>query len=76
MHSYLVDNGELLLTPKGREEMLADIRRIQELFRKADEIVESLVDRYLAEHDVDLDEVTRQLDTLFIDDGGSRQESE
>ena len=29
------------------------------------------MDRYLAEHDVDLEEVTRQLDTLFIDDGES-----
>ena len=76
VHSYLVDKGELLLTPKGREEMLADIRRIQKSFRKADEIVESLVDRYLAEHDVDLEEVTRQLDTLFIDDGGPHRESE
>ena len=76
VHSYLVDKGELLLTPKGRDEILTDIRRIQNLFRKADEIVESLVDRYLAEHDVDLDEITRQLDTLWIDDGGSEQESE
>ena len=76
VHTYLVDKGELLLTPEGRSEMLADIRRIQDLFRKADEIVESLVDRYLSEHEVDLDEVTRQLDTLWIDDGGSPEQSE
>jgi hypothetical protein len=76
VHSYLVDKSELLLTPKGRDEMLADIKRIQILFRKADEIVESLVDRYLAEHEVDLDEITRELDTLWIDDGGSEQDSE
>jgi hypothetical protein len=76
VHSYLVDKSELLLTPKGRDEMLADIKRIQNLFRKADEIVESLVDRYLAEHEVDLDEITRELDTLWIDDGGSEQDSE
>lgn len=74
VHSYLVDKGELLLTPKGREEMLVDIRRIQNLLRKADEIVESLVDRYLAEYQVDLDEITRQLDTLWIDDGAAQQE--
>jgi uncharacterized protein YutE (UPF0331/DUF86 family) len=76
VHTYLVDKGELLLTPEGRSEMLADIRRIQDLFRKADEIVESLVDRYLSEHEVDLDEITRQLDTLWIDDGGSPEQSE
>jgi uncharacterized protein YutE (UPF0331/DUF86 family) len=76
VHSYLVDKGELLLTPEGRTEMLRDIRRIQNLLRKADEIVESLVDRYLAEHDVDLEEITRQLDTLWIDDGQAGQESD
>ena len=76
VHTYLVDKGELLLTPEGRSEMLVDIRRIQNLLRKADEIVESLVDRYLSEHEVDLDEVTRQLDTLWIDDGGLQEQSE
>lgn len=75
VHNYLVDKSESLLTPKGRDEMLADIRRIQNLLRKADEIVESLVDRYLAEHEVDLDVIAKELDSLWIDDGGSEQES-
>lgn len=75
VHTYLVDNSEKLLTPKGRDEMLADIERFQKLLRKADEIVESLVDRYLSEHDVDLEEITRQLDSLWIDDGETSQES-
>ena len=68
VHSFLIDKGELLITPQGRAEVLADIRRMQESLRKADEIVESLVDRYLVEHDADLDEITRQLDTLWIQD--------
>jgi len=67
VHNYLVDKGELLLTPDGRVEMLADIRRIQASLRKADEIVESLVDRYLVENDADLDEITKQLDTLWVE---------
>jgi len=70
VHSYLVDNGEQLFTPEGRAEMLEDIVRMQELFKKADSIVESLVDRYLSEHNVDLEEITRQLDSFWIDDGG------
>ncbi len=74
-HSYLIDKGELLLTREGRAEMLADIRRIQDLLRKADEIVESLVDRYLVEHDADLEEITKQLDSLWIEDGGVAGES-
>jgi uncharacterized protein YutE (UPF0331/DUF86 family) len=69
VHSFLIDKGELLLTPEGREQVLADIRHIQTSLRKADEIVESLVDRYLVEYDADLDEITRQLDTLWIQDG-------
>ena len=72
VHSYLVDKGEQIFTPEGRTEMLEDIKRIQELFRKADTIVESLVDRYLSEHNVDLDEITKQLDSLWIDDGGTQ----
>ena len=76
VHTYLVDNSEKLLTPKGRNEMLADIERFQKLLRKADEIVESLVDRYLSEHAVDLEEITRQLDSLWIDDGEPSQESD
>lgn len=75
VHSYLVDKGEQLFTPEGRSEMLEDIKRIQELFRKADAIVESLVDRYLTENNVDLDEITKQLDSLWIDDGGNAPES-
>ena len=75
VHSYLVDKGELLLTREGRAEMLADIRRIQDLLRKADEIVESLVDRYLVENDTDLEEITKQLDSLWIEDGGVAGES-
>lgn len=66
VHDYLIDKGELLLTPDGRAEMLSDIRRIQASLRKADEIVESLVDRYLVENDADLDEITKQLDTLWV----------
>ncbi|NIV49698.1 MAG: DUF86 domain-containing protein [Gammaproteobacteria bacterium] len=76
VHSYLVDKSELLLTPEGRKEMLKDIRRVQNLLRKADDIIESLVDRYLAEHEVDLDEITRQLDTLWIEDGGLQNNAE
>lgn len=68
VHSFLIDNGEQLLTPEGRAQMLTDIRRMQTSIRKADEIVESLVDRYLVEYDADLDEITRQLDTLWIQD--------
>jgi len=67
VHNYLVDNSESLLTPDGRTEMLSDIRRMQASLRKADEIVESLVDRYLVENDADLDEITKQLDTLWVE---------
>lgn len=68
VHSYLIDKGEMLLTREGRSEMLADIRRIQDSLRKADEIVESLVDRYLVENNADLDEITKQLDSLWVED--------
>lgn len=68
VHNYLIDKGELLLTQEGRSEMLADIQRMQALLRKADEIVESLVDRYLVENDADLEEITKQLDTLWVED--------
>lgn len=71
VHSYLIDKGEMLLTREGRSEMLADIRRIQTSLRKADEIVESLVDRYLVENNADLDEITRQLDSLWVEDDGA-----
>jgi hypothetical protein len=67
VHNYLIDRGELLLTSEGRAEMLAEIRRMQASLRKADEIVESLVDRYLVENNADLDEITKQLDTLWIE---------
>jgi uncharacterized protein YutE (UPF0331/DUF86 family) len=67
VHNYLIDKGTLLLTSDGRAEMLADIRRMQASLRKADEIVESLVDRYLVEHNADLEEITNQLDTLWIE---------
>jgi len=68
VHNYLIDKGELLLTREGRTEMLADIQRIQALLRNADEIVESLVDRYLVENDADLEEITKQLETLWVED--------
>lgn len=74
VHSFLVDKGEQLITPEGRAEVLAEIRRMQASLWKADEIVESLVDRYLAEHDADLDEITRQLDSLWIQDDAKSDE--
>ena len=73
VHDYLIDKGELLLTSEGRAEMLADIRRMQASLRKADEIVESLVDRYLVENNADLEEITKQLDTLWIEGDGTSQ---
>ena len=73
VHNYLIDKGALLLTSDGRAEMLADIRRMQASLRKADEIVESLVDRYLVEYDADLEEITKQLDTLWIEPDGTSQ---
>ena len=76
VHSYLIDKGDLLLTPDGRVELLADIKRMQDLLMKADEIVESLVDRYLVEYDADVEEITRQLDSLWVEDGRKVQESE
>jgi hypothetical protein len=76
VHSYLIDNGEMLLTREGRTEMLKDIRRMQASLRKADEIVESLVDRYLVENNADLDEITKQLDTLWVEDDEAARNSE
>ena len=73
VHSYLIDKGELILTSEGRAEMLVEIRRMQASLRKADEIVESLVDRYLVENNADLDEITKQLDTLWIEGDGTPQ---
>ncbi len=70
VHNYLIDNSESLLTREGRVEMLGDIKRMQASLRKADEIVESLVDRYLVENDADLDEITKQLDTLWVEGDG------
>ena len=70
VHSYLIDKGEMLLTREGRSQMLADIRRMQVSLRKADEIVESLVDRYLVDNNADLDEITKQLDSLWVEDDG------
>jgi hypothetical protein len=67
VHNYLIDKGEMLLTREGRAEMLADIKRIQNSLRNADEIVESLIDRYLVENNADLDEITKQLDTLWVE---------
>jgi len=67
VHSYLIDKGEMILTREGRAELLADIRRIQASLRHADEIVESLVDRYLVENNADLEEITKQLDTLWVE---------
>lgn len=69
VHSYFMDKGESLLTEEGRSEMIGEIRGMQASLMKADEIVESLVDRYLAEHDVDVDEIMKQLDSLWSDDG-------
>ena len=76
VHSYLVDKNEMLLTRDGRAEMLADIRRIQDSLRKADEIVESLVDRYLVEYDADVEEIMKEIDSLWVEDGEKRQVSE
>lgn len=76
VHSYLIDKGEHLFTPEGRAEMLEELKGTQELFKKADAIVESLVDRYLSEYNVDLDEITRQLDTLWFDDVGPGSEAQ
>lgn len=73
VHNYLIDNGESLLTQDGRTEMLGDIKRMQASLRKADEIVESLVDRYLVENDADLDEITKQLDTLWVEGDGETE---
>lgn len=76
VHSFLIDNGERLFTLEGREQVLAEIRRMQASLRKADEIVESLVDRYLVENDADLDEITRQLDSLWIQNGDDAGEED
>jgi uncharacterized protein YutE (UPF0331/DUF86 family) len=76
VHSFLIDKGEQLLTSEGREEVLAEIRRMQASLRKADEIVESLVDRYLVENNADLDEITRQLDTLWVQNGDAPGEED
>lgn len=76
VHSYLIDKGEMLLTREGRAEMLNDIKRMQTSLRKADEIVESLVDRYLVENNADLDEITKQLDTLWVEDDKPEGQSE
>jgi hypothetical protein len=75
VHSYLIDKGEMLLTREGRTEMLEDIGRMQASLRQADEIVESLVDRYLVENNADLEEITKQLDTLWVEDEESAGKS-
>jgi hypothetical protein len=70
VHSYLIDKGELLLTPDGRAEVVKDIGRIQKNIIRADGIIESLIDRYLLEYDTNIDEIMEQWDTLLVDDDG------
>lgn len=71
VHSYLLDKGELMLTPEGRAELLDDLARMQKALLAADEVVESLVDRYLREHDVSVDEITAQWDELWVPSAGA-----
>ena len=66
VHSYLIDKGELLLTPEGRAELMDDLARIQKNLQAADRIVESLVDRYLEEHGTTVDEITQHWDSLWV----------
>lgn len=68
VHSYLIDKGELLLTPDGRQELIKDIARIQKNIQSADRLVESLVDKYLEEYDTSIDEITQQWDSLWVPD--------
>ncbi|MDX1433459.1 MAG: hypothetical protein R3286_13530 [Gammaproteobacteria bacterium] len=71
VHRYLIDKGELMLTPEGRSELIGDIIRIRKNLQSADRIVESLVDRYLEEHDTTVDEITEQWDSLWVPDSAS-----
>lgn len=71
VHSYLIDNGELMLTPEGRTRLLKDLARIQKNLQSADGIVESLVDRYLEEHDITVDDISGHLDSLWTSNDGS-----
>ena len=57
-----------MITPKGRREVLAKIVERQARILKADQLVKSLIDRYLAESGTSVDEIKKQLEHLWVSD--------
>jgi hypothetical protein len=62
VHSYWDEKHTLAtLTPKGREWIIADLLERKKRCRRADEIISSLVDRYLAAYGTSISEISAPL---------------
>ncbi len=57
IHSYWDSQVSALLSPEGRARVVDDLYRARDIIRKANSIVTSLNDRYLAEQNLSTDEL-------------------
>lgn len=70
IHRYMIDNVEGFLDAEGRERMLLDLRALREDVRKASQIIESLIDRYLEEYGTSMEELAESAETMVAEAGG------
>ncbi len=60
VHSYMVDRAESLIGPEKRKDLIEDIRGKRNTIRKANEIIDEMINRYLQEYDTSLEDLQEQ----------------
>lgn len=74
VHSFLVERGLQAASPKGRIEIVAEVAEVHAKIRKATEIVDFLIDKYLAEYNTSIEDAKAAADELW--ESGSFQDYE
>ncbi|MCG8435511.1 MAG: hypothetical protein MJA83_15930 [Gammaproteobacteria bacterium] len=68
VHRYMVDKVEELLNPEGRARLIKDIQERRKVLETANEIVESLINRYLEEHGTNMEALKEQVESFYDED--------
>ena len=72
VHSFLVERALQMAKTKGRREVLAEVAEIRVAIRKATEIVDFWIDKYLAKYNTSIEDAKAAAEKLWESD--SRQE--
>lgn len=65
IHGFMTDNTEMLINPKDRLKLIANLQKIRDEIKKVDAFLNKLIDKLLRIYNVTVEDFKKQADKYF-----------